>query len=117
MGAHDLARLQTRLARLKQALHSKGRLLLVIDDGMEYIEARIERCKAETQVTLADFIVIIKRFTWAPGWAPAAPWRVQADPSVGAASRPGPSSASDHGPKTSTPATGLLKHAKKDSLK
>jgi hypothetical protein len=49
------SRLQTRLARIEQALHPKGRLLIVIDDGVEDIEARLERCKAETQATLAEF--------------------------------------------------------------
>jgi hypothetical protein len=34
----------------------------VIDDGSEDIEARIARCKAETDLSARDLLVIVKRF-------------------------------------------------------
>jgi hypothetical protein len=70
-------RLRTRIERLEHGLQPKARMIIVRDDGMEDIEARIERCKAETQATLADLIVIIKRFTRDPDRGAEAPWNVR----------------------------------------
>ena len=55
-------RLQQRLAHIERAILPRGRMCAVIDDGSEDIEARIARCKAETDLSARDLLVIVKRF-------------------------------------------------------
>ena len=72
-----ISRLRIRLVRLEQAIQPKGRLLVVRDDGTKEIEQRIARCKAETDATLADLIVIITSFGEpSPEMPSQAPWKV-----------------------------------------
>ena len=53
-------------------------MCVVIDDGSEDIEARIARCKAETDLSARDLLVIVKRFCQrVPGEAPKPPWTMR----------------------------------------
>jgi hypothetical protein len=70
-------RLQQRLAHIERAILPAGRMCAVIDDGSEDIEARIARCRAETDLSGRDVVVIVKRFCErAPGEAQEPPWTV-----------------------------------------
>jgi hypothetical protein len=44
----------------QHALQPEGRMCVVIDDGSEDIEARIARCKVETDLSSRDLLVIRK---------------------------------------------------------
>ena len=55
-------RLQQRLTRIERATLPAGRMCVVIDDGSDDIEARIERCRAETSLSDRDLVVILKPF-------------------------------------------------------
>jgi hypothetical protein len=50
----------------------------VIDDGSEDIEARIAHCRAETDLSARDLIVIVKRFCErAPGQTQDPTWTMR----------------------------------------
>jgi hypothetical protein len=71
-------RLQQRLAQIERAIVPAGRMCAVIDDGSEDIEARIARCKAETDLSARDLLLIVKRFCQrVPGEAPEPPWTMR----------------------------------------
>jgi hypothetical protein len=71
-------RLQQRLARIERAIQPEGRMCVVIDDGSEDIEARIARCRSETDLCARDILVILKRFCErAPGEAQEPPWTMR----------------------------------------
>jgi hypothetical protein len=53
-------------------------MCVVIDDGSEDIEARIARCKVETDLSSRDLLVIRKHlFGLARGKAQEAPWTMR----------------------------------------
>ena len=71
-------RLQQRLAHIERAILPAGRMIAIVDDGSEDIEARIARCGAATNLSDHDLVVILKRFfPRAPGQAQEPPWTMR----------------------------------------